>query len=150
MAHLRCEHPAIKTVCTLWDDLHSRQMYDGQDPVAQALVVRYEAYVDIGLEFCNTALGARARGVLHKDDFEQQYRPLARLFVAENWPFIRNALSNPYLSALPRREIAAQEAAGIDWQAAHIAITSRVAGTPAAENPVPAGAGVSAQDKMQA
>jgi len=102
-------------------------MYDDADPVAQALLVRYEAYVDIGLEFCNTALGARAKGVLHKDDFGHQYQPLVRLFVAENWPFIRHALGNPYLSAFVRREIQARQAAGFDWQAAHLDITSRSA-----------------------
>ena len=131
MAHLRCEYPAIKTVCAHWDDLHSRRMYDDADPVAQALLVRYEAYVDIGLEFCNTALGARAKGVLHKDDFVHQYQPLVRLFVAENWPFIRHALGNPYLSAFVRREIQARQAAGFDWQAAHLDITSRSATAPA-------------------
>lgn len=121
-------------------------MYDGQDPIAQALLVRYEAYVDVGLEFCNTALGARSRGILHKRDFVQQYQSLIHLFVAENWPFIRYALGNPYLSALLRREIAAQEAAGVDWEAAHTAITSPLSSLPAPDNPTPSA--VAAQDMM--
>jgi hypothetical protein len=56
---------------------------------------------------------------------------LVRLFVAENWPFIRHALGNPYLSAFLRREIQAREAAGFDWQAAHRDITSLPASVPA-------------------
>jgi hypothetical protein len=102
-------------------------MYQDQDLAEQALLVRYEAYVDIGLEFCNATLGAQARRILHTSDFEQQYRRLIHLFLAENWPFVRHALEGPYLSGFVRNEIAAGLARGINWQAAHDAITSQPA-----------------------
>lgn len=130
MAHLRCEYPAIRTVCVNWDDHLSKTMYLDRDLAMQSLAVRYETYVDIGLEFCNTTLGARTRRVLHKADFESQYRPLVHLFLAENWPFIRHALEGRYISRFIRDEVSAQQRAGFDWAAAHRRVT---AATPSAE-----------------
>ena len=112
MARMRSEYPAIKSVCACWDDDHRIRMYDGGDSAAQDLFVRYEAHMDIGLEFCNTALGAWARGVIHASDFTRQYRPLVHLFIGENWPFIRYCLDGPYISGFLRDEISAREAAG--------------------------------------
>jgi hypothetical protein len=123
MARMRTEYPAVRTMCRRWSADDSLAMYDDDDPSLQALRVRYEAYIDIGLEFCNSTLGAGSRGLLHELDFERQYRPLVHLFLAENWPFVEHVLLGPYLSGFIRDEVRRMQGSGHDWRAAHRAVT---------------------------
>jgi hypothetical protein len=82
--------------------------------------VRYYSYLDLGLEFCNTALAAHSQGWIAGDVFEDHYRPLVRhpLF-AENQPFVSFALPGPYLSSYVRDKWSAAEGEGRDWAEKH-------------------------------
>lgn len=98
--------------------------YGRADSADAATVVRYVAYVDIGMEFCNTTLAASRSRSISAEVFERHYRPLIRLFLAENYPFLLAALDGPYLPTYVRDELAAAVAEGWDWPERHARLGS--------------------------
>ena len=99
--------------------MHDQILYGRRaDPDADT-VIRYYTYVDMGLEFCNTALSAFAEGHVSRRVYEGHYRPLVRLFLTENYPQVRSALPGPYLSTFVRDELRAARDEGWDWALQH-------------------------------
>ena len=118
-ARFRAEHPEIMRCASRWTRADFAVLYGRADAPDADTIVRYYSYVDMGLEFCNTALAARERGVVPSDVFERHYRPLVRLFLAENYPYVSTALSGPYLSSYVRGEMEKATEGGWDWDVQH-------------------------------
>lgn len=119
MAHFRAQYPEIVRYHSGWTPeyfgvLQGRTV----DPDADT-IVRYYSYIDIGLEYCNTALSAWDQRLISKDAFTKHYRPLIRYFVAENYPFLQSTMDGPYLSPYIRDEIIAATREGWDWEMRH-------------------------------
>lgn len=119
MAGLRIEHPRAMRLARQWEREVWTTLYEGNDEDA----VRYYAYVDVGLEFCSTALRARDRKLISRESYDLRYGRLVRLFLVENWRIVSQMeATSPYLSEYVRREIAEARAAGWDWDARHAAL----------------------------
>ncbi len=119
LAAFRAQYPEVMSVARGWSPESWDVLFAAPTTEETARLVRYYSFVEIGLEFCNTTLGAYAEGNLSREAFDRHYRPLVRLFVTEHWPMISNLLQNPYLSAYLRDEIAAGRASGWDWASQH-------------------------------
>jgi hypothetical protein len=117
LARYRAEYPDVMRRCRTWDKNDLAAVY-GIDPARDIEpLVRYAAYVDLGLEFCSTALAAAKTGLISPKVFEGHYRPLVRLFLVENYRFLETVLDGPYVSTFVRDEITAAARSGWDWQA---------------------------------
>ena len=97
-----------------WDALYGTSPHPRADELAQ-----YYAYVQIGLEFCNSTMTAHRAGHLSNDAYSRQYHRLVRLFIIENWPIVSDMSAGAFLSDYMRDEIAAGVAEGLNWEAAH-------------------------------
>lgn len=115
VANFRAEYPEVMAVSPEWGDTQAAILHGQSNGTDRDSIVRYYSYVELGLEFCNTALAARSRGSIPDDVFSRHYRPLIRHFLAENKPFIEYALRGPYLSDYVREEWTAAEASGWNW-----------------------------------
>jgi hypothetical protein len=117
LAQLRVDRPEILSMARTWDKAHWKRLY-ATGPESE-MVVRYYSYVEVGLEFCNTTLRAKAGRQISEQAFADHYQSLVRYFLAENWPIIGQMVDGPYLSAFVRREISDATAVGWDWAAHH-------------------------------
>lgn len=122
MATFRAEYPEIMRCAATWTPSRFPVAYGRVDDPTAAVTVRYTAYVDIGMEFCNTALAAVASRAISATVFEKHYRPLVRHFLAENYPFIASAMGSPFLPSYVRDELRAAESEGWDWAERHAAL----------------------------
>ena len=105
MARFRADFPEIMHFGSRWSTHESAVLYGRAESADAGTIVRYYSYVDIGLEFCNTTLSAHTGGLLSAEVFDRHYRPLVRLFLAENYPFVATSLAGPYLSSYIRDEL---------------------------------------------
>ena len=124
LVHYRAQYPEITKYSRGWTTDDFIRLYADDD--ANATAVRYYGYVDLGLEFCNTALAASRRRHLHAEVFETHYRPLVRYFLAENYRFVESALDGPYLSLYIRDELHLAEQEGWDWCRRHEDLTAGI------------------------
>ena len=119
MANLRASYPEVLALSVKWGAEETGILYGRIASPDRDAVVRYYSYLDLGLEFCNTALSAASKAWIAPDVFAGHYRPLVRHFLAENYPFVEFALQGPYLSRYVRDELAAAETEGWDWHEKH-------------------------------
>ena len=56
MAHMRSDHPEIMATGRHWKTSDMAILYGRRETANTSAIVRYYSYVDVGLEFCNTAL----------------------------------------------------------------------------------------------
>jgi hypothetical protein len=119
LATFRAEYPEVMSVARNWTPASWERLFAAPATDESKGLARYYSFVEIGLEFCNTTLGAYAEGHLPRDAFERHYRPLVRLFVTENWPMISDLLTKPYLSDYLRDEVDAGGAGGWAWATEH-------------------------------
>ena len=107
--------------CSTWGEEGNAVLYGRAESAEAHAIVRYYSYMDIGLEFCNTCLAAHQSGLMTEAVFERHYRPLVRLFLTENYPFVQFASDGSYLSALVRAELVAATAElGWQWELQHL------------------------------
>lgn len=122
IARLRVEHPEILSVARSWEEQDWARLY-ASDASAYK-VVRYYSYVELCLEFCNTALRARKNRLITGKDFTAHYESLVRYAIVENWPIINQMRDASYLSPYVRQEISRTESTGWDWAAKHEKLTA--------------------------
>ena len=115
LVHYRAQYPEITKFSRRWTADDFVRLYDNDNDTE----VRYYGYVDLGLEFCNSALAAYRQGHIDAKVFETHYRPLVRYFLSENYPFVKCTLDGPYLSAYIRDELRTATSEGWDWSARH-------------------------------
>lgn len=123
VSRIRLEYPEVMGVGAEWREGFTQRALGPGDDDEQRRLARYWAYVDVGLEYCNTALVAAAEGAISRRLFDAHHRPLIRLFLAENWRFVDDALRGPFLSAHVRDEIAAAEQEGVNFRELHRELT---------------------------
>jgi len=117
LARLRVEYPDAIRFARRWRSEDWERLYsDGED---SHLLLRYYSYVEVGLEFCNATLRARAAGQIREEAFRGHYGRLTRYFLTENWPIIHQMLQAPYISTYIREEISRATGEGWDWEAEH-------------------------------
>jgi hypothetical protein len=124
LVHYRAQYPEITKYSRGWTTGDFIRLY--ADDGKNAAAVRYYGYIDLGLEFCNTALAASRRRHIGAEVFEAHYRPLLRYFLAENYPFVESTLNGPYLSSFIRDELRLAEKEGWDWALRHEDLTAGV------------------------
>lgn len=124
LVHYRAQYPEITKYSRSWTTADFIRLYD--DDEENATAVRYYGYVDLGLEFCNTALAASRQHHINPKVFEAHYRPLLRYFLAENYPFVESTLNGPYLSSFIRTELQMAKNEGWDWALRHEDLTAGV------------------------
>ena len=124
LVHYRAQYPEITKYSRDWTTEDFVRLYS--DDGENATAVRYYGYVDLGLEFCNTALAASGQHHVAAEVFETHYRPLVRYFLAENYPFVASALDGPYLSSYIRDELRLAQKEGWDWTRRHEDLTAGV------------------------
>lgn len=101
MANLRAEYPEVLAHSIQWGADETAILYGRSENPRRDSIVRYYSYIDLGLEFCNTALSAAAKGWIAPDVFANHYQPLVRHLLSENHPFVSFAL--PGAVPLPLR-----------------------------------------------
>lgn len=119
MAHMRSDHPEIMAIGRHWKASDMAILYGRRASPEASAIVRYYSYVDVGLEFCNTALAARDEGHIPAHVFDRHYRRLIRLFFAENWPYISQTRASQYVSQYVKDELAVAENEGLTWATLH-------------------------------
>ena len=124
LVHYRAQYPEITKYSRGWTAADFVRLYVGDEENAAA--VRYYGYVDLGLEFCNSALAAARQRHIDAEVFATHYRPLLRYFLTENYPFVASTLDGPYLSTFIRDELRVAEAEGWEWALRHEDLTAGV------------------------
>ena len=115
MAAIRLEHPDAMCPARSWTSSLWPRLYSGED----STLVRYYAYVDVGLEFCNTVLRAAKSRQISKDAYDRRYRRMMVLFLTENWPIISSIHKNPFVSGDILELIDDARRRGWDWEHRH-------------------------------
>jgi hypothetical protein len=77
------------------------------------------------LGFCNAVLGARERGLLEEEVYEGQYKPLVKMVLTENVPFVADVLvTGKYVSRHIRGFWEELEREGWRWEEMHMALAN--------------------------
>lgn len=115
LAMFRVEWPVVVRAARTWSSDCWPVVYGAVPREDADDLARYYAYVDVGLEFCNSVLAAAQEKHITKRALEEHYGPLVRLFVTENWPMVRDMLGHAYISPSIRSEVARIQRDGWDF-----------------------------------
>lgn len=120
LARIRLERPEVLRCAATWEQADWDAVYLADRRPEADTLSRYYSYVEVGLEFCNATLAARADGALPSAQFDKHYGRLVTLFLVENWPIMAQLSAQPYLSGYVLDEIARLQATGFDFAATHL------------------------------
>lgn len=124
LAQVRLDYPDVPRRGRQWRPPDWALVYGAAGAQASAGVdsdraAQYYAYIDIGLEFCNATLSAKADRTVDSDRIDAHYGRLVKLFVVENWPILDDMMRKPYLSEQFRAFVDTGPGDSTSWQAAH-------------------------------
>ena len=122
LAAIRLEYPEASRYGRRWEMRDWDILGGAHEGPAADLRTRYYCYVDVGLEFCNAALAARANGAISAETFRGHYGRLVRLFLTENYPIVAHMRARPFLTSDVQQELASAEAEGWVWADQHEAL----------------------------
>lgn len=119
LTRLRVDAPEVVRRARSWQAADWDAVYQTRAGEPADLAIRYYGYVEIGLEFCNATLAAKADGIISESRIDAHYGRLIDLFITENWPIISQMSSGPYLSAFIQQRIADGPRSGRTWEEGH-------------------------------
>ena len=115
----RSAHPEVMALSRRWEPRYFETLYH---PVSSEDLgwILYYNYAELCIGFCNAVLSARKSRLLNQHAYEGQYKPLVKLLMTENDPFIVSLLiSGKYISAYMKDFRLEMEDAGWDWDKMH-------------------------------
>jgi type II secretory pathway pseudopilin PulG len=124
MTDYRSAHPEVMALSRRWEPRYFETLYHAVSDEDRAWILYY-TYAEWCISFCNAVLSARRSHLLNQHVYEGQYKPLVKLLMTENEPFIASVLSpGKYISAYMKDFRLEMEKEGWDWDQMHNELAS--------------------------
>jgi hypothetical protein len=117
----RSEHPEVLAMSRNWTESCFKSLYSKPTVESKSWVIYY-TYVELCFGFVNAVLYGQDIKLLDKRAYQNHYRPLILLLIAEHYPYINTIIQGNYLSKYIKSFILSEQADDWNWQERHKAL----------------------------